>query len=104
MRPSSMGDTTRLASLPVPSTGASACVLACASVPILGATPLEVEGTRELFLQGPISLQGSDAVVQIACLKPEKVSAPRHGNHPEPTPFGLFASNGRFWPKGSWLL
>lgn len=89
MRPSSTGDTPRLASLPVPSTGASARVLACASMSILGAMPLEVEGIRELFLQGPISLPGSNAVVQIVCLKPEEVSAPRHGNHPERAPFGL---------------
>lgn len=102
MRSSSTGETTRLASLPVPSTGASACVclcLACASVPILGATPVEVEG-----IQGPTSPQSSNAVVQIACLKPEEVSVPRHGHHAELAPFGLSASNGRFWPKGSWLL
>lgn len=88
----------RLASLPVPSTVplpvSSLCFCA-----YLGATPLGVEGIRDEFLQGPISLQGSNDPCANSLLKPEKVLAPRHGNHPELVPFGLFASTRRFWPR-----
>lgn len=59
MRPSSPGETKRLASLPIPPVPLCLC-LACASVPILGQRPLVDEGIRELFLQGPICLQDSN--------------------------------------------
>lgn len=65
---------------------------------------MRLKGSGNYSSRDPSASRAQTTLVQRAGLKPEKVLAPRYGSHPELATFGFFASSGRFWPRGSWLL